>query len=273
MNGWYKWGFSFLFLSALLCVPPCLNAQEVEVKRERTFTGTGLYGYMNGGAEQFLEYGVTKLVTRDVVYQGEEFTVDIYDLPSPEEAFGIYSLHIFRCQRADTLGCIDCLSRYQLQAAAGNRYVSVVFPSGSAKAERLADELIRLYIPLEGQPQPEIPEDLRADRPYSGRLKYLKGPISLSGVSASLAAVLKEGGYKGIWFVSDKGDPGSYRVWIDCKSPVEKESVKAVLAKGVLNAQEVFQERRILREGKTYLYLLIREKEQTEEEEDGGFGF
>lgn len=262
MNGFYRW---FLFF---LCVPAFLGAQEPEVKRERTFTGTGLYGYMNGGAEQFLEYGVSKLVTRDVVYQGEEFTVDIYDMPSPEEAFGIYSLHIFRCGRADTLGCIDCLSRYQLQAVAGNRYASVVFPSGSARAERLADELIRLYIPLEGQLRPDIPEDLREERPYSGRLKYLKGPISVSGISASLAALLKEGGYTGVWFVSDKTDPEGYRVWIDWKEAADKEALKTALATG-----DIFREQRILREGETYLYLFLREKEESEEEDHGGFGF
>lgn len=262
MNGLYKWFLLFLSVSALL------GAQEAEVKRERTFTGTGLYGYMNGGAEQFLEYGVSKLVTRDIVYKGEEFTLDIYDMPSPEEAFGIYSLHIFRCRRADTLGCLDCLSRYQLQAVAGNRYVSAVFPSGSAKAERSADELIRLYVSLEGQPQPAIPEVLREERPYSGRLKYLKGPISVSGVSVSLAALLKEGGYTGVWFVSDPAGPDRYRVWIDWKNPADKEALKTALVTG-----DIFREQRILREGKTYLYLFIREKEGAEEEDHGGFGF
>ena len=96
------------WLVLLTFIPVFLVAQEVKVKREREFTGSGLYGFMNGGAEQFLEYGVSKLVARDVVYEGQEYTVEIYDMPTPEDAFGIYSLHVFRCQRADTLGCIDC---------------------------------------------------------------------------------------------------------------------------------------------------------------------
>lgn len=97
--------------SILLLLLPLLawGQQDVEVKRERIFTGTGLYGFMNGGAEQFLEYGVTRLTARDVVYKGENYSVEIYEMPSAEDAFGIYSLHIFKCQRADMLGCIDCL--------------------------------------------------------------------------------------------------------------------------------------------------------------------
>ena len=64
-----------LLLTCLLCLSiSWLEAQEMTVKRERVFTGTGLYGYMNGGAEQFLEYGVTKLTARDLEYNGEEYT-------------------------------------------------------------------------------------------------------------------------------------------------------------------------------------------------------
>lgn len=62
-----------LLLTCLLCLSiSWLDAQEITVKRERVFTGTGLYGYMNGGAEQFLEYGVTKLTARDLEYDGED---------------------------------------------------------------------------------------------------------------------------------------------------------------------------------------------------------
>ena len=153
------------------------------VKRERVFTGSGLYGFMNGGAEQFLEYGVSRLTARDVVYKGEDYTLEIYEMPSPEDAFGIYSLHIFKCERTDALGCIDCLSPYQLQAVVGNKYVSVVFSSGSSAAKDAVDELIRLYLPMDGKEAPQIPEILGIRSPYSGAVKYLRGPISVSSAS------------------------------------------------------------------------------------------
>lgn len=137
-----------------LLIPLTVWGQDPEIKRERVFTGTGLYGFMNGGADQFLEYGVSKLTTRDVVYKGNEYTIDIYEMPTPEDAFGIYSLHVFKCSRADTLGCIDCLAPYQLQAVAGSKYISVVFPSGSAAAQSKVDELIRLYVPMEENGNP-----------------------------------------------------------------------------------------------------------------------
>lgn len=258
MKGW---------LLGVLLMPAVVWAQEAEVKRERTFTGAGLYGYMNGGAEQFLEYGVSRLVVRDIVYKGEEYTIEVYDMPSPEDAFGIYSLHVFRCARADTLGCIDCLSPYQLQTVAGSRYVSVVFPSGSAKAQAGADEVIRLYVSPEGEGRPKIPEKLSLGLPYSGRLKYLRGPISVSGVSMSLASLLQNTAYRGVWFIAEKADAG-FRAWIEWKNPADKERVKTRLSEGNL-----FRSSAILSEGEDYLYFSAQEKEEEGEEGQGGFGF
>ena len=39
-----QWFGTFAF------IPVFLVAQEVKVKREREFTGSGLYGFMNGGS-------------------------------------------------------------------------------------------------------------------------------------------------------------------------------------------------------------------------------
>lgn len=244
----------------LLLLPAFLIAQEVEVKRERVFTGSGLYGFMNGGAEQFLEYGVSRLVVRDVVYEGQEYTIEIYDMPTPEDAFGIYSLHVFRCQRADTLGCIDCLSPYQLQAVAGNKYVSVVFPSGSAAARSRVDELIRHYLPMDGNDNPQIPELLAALSPYSGNLKFLRGPIGISGVSTSLMHYLENISYTGVWFIADKPSK-SYRALICLR---EKDDTEALIKK--IPAADIIQS------GNDFIYLTGKEKE-AEEDDHGGFGF
>lgn len=248
------------WLSLILLVPALLSAQEVEVKREREFTGSGLYGFMNGGAEQFLEYGVSKLVARDVVFDGQEYTIEIYDMPTPEDAFGIYSLHVFRCQRADTLGCIDCLSPYQLQAVAGNKYVSVVFPSGSAAAKSKVDALIRQYLPMDGKENPAFPALLKDISPYSGKLKFLRGPIGISGLSTSLMHYLEGVAYTGVWFIADKPSK-SYHALVCLK---EEQDIKTL--KDHIPSADIIQS------GKNYLYFKGSEKE-SEEDDFGGFGF
>lgn len=254
-----KWLSRSCFM-ILMLVPVFLQAQEAEVKRERVFTGSGLYGFMNGGAEQFLEYGVSKLTARDVVYKGEEYTVEIYEMPSPEDAFGIYSLHVFRCERADTLGCIDCLSPYQLQTIAGSKYVSVVFPSGSAASKSKVDELVRKYVSPDGENGLVIPEQVKNLVPYSGKLKFLRGPIGISGVSTSLSQYLKGISYAGVWFVADK-ETSSYRACI-----FFNEKVQVTQLKGRIPVSDIIEE------GDNYLYIKGQEKDSTEEDQ-GDFGF
>lgn len=247
-------------LVLFLLLPAFVVAQEPEVKRERTFEGAGLYGFMNGGADQFLEYGVSQLVTRDLIYKGEAYTIDLYEMPTPEDAFGIYSLHVFKCARADSGKCIDCLSPYQLQAVAGNRYISVVFPSGSSAAKSNADELIRLYAPMDGEGNPKIPDELGLSFPYSGRLKLLRGPISVSGASTSLSALLNGISYSGVWFVPDKPTKG-YKALIYVADGREVEKLKAKVSSSD-----------IIRTGSNFLYLTGKEKAK-KEDDHGDFGF
>lgn len=248
----------YLFLVLLL---PCvLLGQEVELKRERVFTGAGLYGFMNGGADLFLEYGVTLLTNRDIVYKGENYTVDIYELPTPEDAFGIYSMHVFRCQRADTLNCIDCLSPYQLQAVAGNKYISVVFPSGSAAAQNAVDEVIRKYIPMDGKKKPGFPPSLLSQPPYSGAIYYTRGPLSVSNVSKDLSVLLKETDYSGVWIKINKA-AGTYQAYILLPGNAAVKSLK-----------ERIDNSRIQAEGADFLFIHGVEKEE-DTPDYGPFGF
>lgn len=248
-----------LLLTCLLCLSiSCLEAQEMTVKRERVFTGTGLYGYMNGGAEQFLEYGVTKLTARDLEYDGEEYALEIYEMPTPEDAYGIYSLHVFRCQRADTLGCIDCLSPYQLQTVCGNRYVSLVFPFGSERAKQQADAVLCHFLSGEEAEKVEFPVAFQSLSPKSGTLKFLRGKIGLSEVSSSLTHLLEGIQYTGVWFVEEDDQ---YRAVVCFETPDQLEALRKKLPAGqIRNTGDLFLE-------------CVGKEDENDSEPDGLFGF
>lgn len=235
----------------ILLLPASLLAQsptDVSVKREREFTGAGLYGYMNGGADLYLEYGVYKLTTKDLVYKGQEYTLDIYELPSPEDAYGIYSLHVFKCLRTDTLGCIDCLSAYQLQTVSNNKYYSMVFPSGFAAARKKADELLHLYVPADGA-APAIPEVLGLKTPYSGIVRFARGPLSASSVQPSLQDMLDGIKFTGLWHVTDKATKENRAFIYFSDNEMLSELKKRV------------PEADIIQSGEKLLYIKCREKE------------
>lgn len=237
------------------------QSEELKVERERTFTGAGLYGFMNGGADLYMEYGVMSLITRDVIYIGEKYTIDIYEMPTPEDAYGIYSMHVFRCQRADNDKCIDCLSSYQLQVVSGNRYVSVVFPSGSTIAQQGADELIRFYVSLEDSKNRNIiPELIVSKPPYSGVVKYLKGPLSVSTVSRGLTALLKGHTYTGVWYTEDKKED-TYQALIYLADKEQTEVLKREISSDC-----------ILQTGMDFIYMKGKELEE-EVQDYGPFGF
>lgn len=233
---------------------------QLSITRERVFTGQGLYGFMNGGADLFLEYGVEKLTNRDVTWNGESYTIDIYEMPTPEDAFGIYSMQVFRCQQADLGGGISCLSPYQWLGVIGNRYVSVVFPSGSEAAQKGVDGLIDHYFPETDNALPVFPEKWQAEPPYSGVLKYARGPISLSNISKDLSGRLKELDYKAVW-LRKGGEEDTYEACVCCDS---RQQCEAILTK--LDPTMVIE----LQD--TVIY--IKGKESEEETPDfGPFGF
>jgi len=75
-------------LAALLPGGPELKAQP---QGEAGYYGEDLYEYINGGAEAFHMYSMAAMIHQEYVGGGAEVTVDIYDMGTPLNAFGIYS--------------------------------------------------------------------------------------------------------------------------------------------------------------------------------------
>jgi len=229
------------------------SSSDVKVERERVFTGKGLYGFMNGGSDLYLEYGFHKLTTRDVQYKDESYTIDIYEMSSPENAFGIYSLHTFKCMRADTLNFFNCLSAYQYQAVIDNNYISIVFQSGSQKARKNADKLLSLYINSINAKRIAIPSEFINELPYSSSVKYLVGNLSVSNAQPSLLDWLKDINFTGIWL---KGKNALIY-------PTDNENMKKL--------RERIPKENIIRSENDCIYVKCPEKEETNDY--GPFGF
>ena len=220
---------------AISCAVSCFA--QMEVKNERTFTGTALYGFMNGGADLYYEYGFKELVSREIVYKGEEFTVDIFTMETPLDAFGIYSILVYKCLRADSLGRFDCQSKYQLQAVDVNSYVSIVFQSGSNAARKSADELYRMFV-ADGKTGIRIPGQLTyMATSGSGTVKYMKGKLGVDNVQPSLADLLEGIGNYEIWYVKNADNKDNVILFLlqtgkDCTLLQKKISKEKIIRKG-----------------------------------------
>jgi len=250
--------FSIFFIGLLFSLNiSSRSLPDLELKREREFTGSGLFGFMNGGAELYLEYGVEKLVTRDIAYKGEEYTVDIYDMPTPKDAFGIYSLHTFKCIEADVSGGINCLSTYQLQAAIGEKYISIVFQSGSSKARENIYDVLYHYVDTANVEKVIFPTEIELNPPYSSHVKYLKGNLSISNAQPSLSDLLNGISFSEIWLIGNKDK----NALIHFSNEKDKEKLINALPPEL-----------IISEGKDYLYITCPEKKISSEDYNN-FGF
>lgn len=130
---------------------PCLDKDNIEngkVKTERTYTRESLFGYMNGGAELYLEYGFDRLVVSEIIINDTEYKIEVYRMEDPEAAYGIYSVSVFRCDKSDQINDYSCQSDYQLQVCKNRYYISIINNTGSSEAAELSVTLAQKLQPL-----------------------------------------------------------------------------------------------------------------------------
>ncbi|MGA2073631.1 MAG: DUF6599 family protein [Terriglobia bacterium] len=58
---------------------------------EQKFYSSDLYQYTDGGADVYLEYGLVAMVHQEYKSSSTDFTLDIYNMGTPANAFGIYA--------------------------------------------------------------------------------------------------------------------------------------------------------------------------------------
>jgi len=188
---------------------PSISEDRLEtgkIKSERTYTKESLFGYMNGGAELYLEYGFDRLVVSEIDIDGTEYKVEVYKMDDPEAAYGIYSVSVFRCDTSGHLDAYACQTAYQLQLCKGDYYISIINNSGKALA---ADQSIRLanilLAPVRGHsfepgdflPDINLYEDITRMVLVKGELGLFNGAFEwndiLDGVEHYTGLVLESG--------------------------------------------------------------------------------
>jgi hypothetical protein len=98
----------------------------------RTFTGESLFGYMDGGAELYLEYGFSSALITEIVLEGGRFKTEVFRMNGPYEAFGIFSVSKYKCRNRPSFAEYTCQNRYQLQICVGSYYVSIINSTGTS---------------------------------------------------------------------------------------------------------------------------------------------
>lgn len=112
-------------------VPGKTDLPEAKFSPSRIFSGTSLFGYIDGGAELYLEYGFSGAVVTEISIGNRKFKTEIFKMTGPEEAFGIFSVSKYRCTSMPEVAEFSCQTKYQLQFCKGPYYVSIINSTGT----------------------------------------------------------------------------------------------------------------------------------------------
>ncbi len=153
----------------------------IKIIREQSFDGSGLWGYINGGADIFLEYGFDKLFLQEIEIDQYNFKIEIYKMIDPQSAFGIYSVSHYKCDKNFPLTKYNCISQYQIQCAAGDYYISIINTNGSKKEQELSIALFEKVVSKISYGGFELPEIFHK-KFFDGsrdQIKYFKGILGV----------------------------------------------------------------------------------------------
>jgi hypothetical protein len=149
----------------------------------RTYTSADLYGYINGGAELFLELGFEQLTIQKYKDGGQELGVEVYRMTDPTAARAIYQSRKGKETPDAGLKVRHTASRHQLQLQRGRYYVIVNNVSGGAASAPVlvaAASAVAKAIPADGA-VPALallpPTGLVA-----GSERIVRGPVTLQAI-------------------------------------------------------------------------------------------
>jgi hypothetical protein len=173
--------------------------------KPQIFKGEDLFLYIDGGAEIFHEYGFRQVCTQDYANAaGKTVTLDIYEMATPEGAFGMYTFKTGAGGTAVPIGRDGRLEDYYLNFWKGRCLATVVGPDASAESldgiERVG-KAAEAKIDLEGE-RPGLLAVLPKSWSAAGRTIYLKGILAVRNIYSFFARdafLFREG------VVSDQG--------------------------------------------------------------------
>jgi len=194
------------------------NLEEGRIKSERIYTKESLFGYMNGGAELYMEYGFDRLVVSEIDIGDTEYKVEIYKMNDPEAAFGIYSVSVFRCDTSGHINDYSCQTDYQLQVCKGQYYISIIDNSGKPEAAgqsiKLANKLQPLiqgnsFVITDFIPVIPIDEDIVKTTLIKGELGLFNGAYDWNDIlqgTGNYTGLVLEGQTKSVLILKFKDD-------------------------------------------------------------------
>lgn len=176
-------------LLALACVllpaPPdivLLSPEDVPglriVSVER-YEGKALYGYIDGAADLYNEYGFLRLAVERCTYRNAPLTLEIHEMTDEIAAAGIFSVSSADCSTHEALGLFSCVSPQVVQWASSRYFVRAINASGSVDGSEACLVLAVALQAKMGGDSPHLPASLAMVQARPGAVKIMRGRLGL----------------------------------------------------------------------------------------------
>jgi hypothetical protein len=145
------------------------------------YSGKELYGYIDGGAELYHEYGFMQLATQVTRCASRELRIEVYRMQSAESAFGIFSLSRGTCPQDSTLAMWSCVSGRQILCSSGPFALSVIGDDSTKETAGAMDRVMRVLlarIPEAGHRLPPVFASAVV-LAFRSEVQFLSGPLAL----------------------------------------------------------------------------------------------
>ncbi|MDX2414743.1 MAG: hypothetical protein QNK33_06105 [Bacteroidales bacterium] len=203
-----------------------IDASKIDglsIVKEPSYLESSLFGYMNGGAELYLEYGFDRLVMTEMYYKDNQINTEVYRMKEIPGAFGIYSVSTYGCNKAESLTNFYCQNSYQVQFCKANYYVSIVNHSGSEEGIEIARKIAGLLLSQIEEKDFEIcdyiPNEQMPDNPV--KIKLVQGKIAL-GNSAYAYSKYLDGFDKYCLVIAEGDQTAVLAISFDNKEDIQK---------------------------------------------------
>lgn len=237
--------YSFAFLLFLCSVVFAQEAKpqiessdfpDIAINRTEYYNASSLWGYIDGGADLYLEYGFSKLTAQEIQFKSNKYRVDVYKMTNAEAAFGIFSISKFKCSEK-SISKYSCITGYQALAAKGSYYVSVANEKGSAEEQKFTLSLAEKILSRINEKDYEIPEFFKQDFYKNKEIKLVHGILGVQNAVADWE-VLFEGIKDFSFHFCSMDENGKYSVTALIKF-TNKEDVATFVKRGPSRTEQV----------------------------------
>jgi len=176
------------------------------------YTPDDLFEYINGQAEIYLDYGFQELYTINFIYRNrpdETLTVDVYEMATPLNAFGLYSVLRRPGYNFQKLGDTEAVvASFQVRFAKNSKLVQV---STQSKELSIHNDMVKMASLIEEKiPSSPAIQELTL-LPYEGQIDHTIKYVMKGFLGQTFLPPLVEARYEGTnenfggfvsWFVS-----------------------------------------------------------------------